>query len=65
MPEPAAPPVTTQQTSDVQVSNGTTAVSASTKVGGFKWLMTAIFAIVTGQATVPEFVNNGIQSPSF
>lgn len=65
MPEPEAPPKTTQQTSDVQVSEGTTAVSASTKVGGFKWIVGSIFGIVTGQAIVPEFVSTGIQSASF
>lgn len=65
MPEPAAPPKTTTQTSDVQVSeDGTTAVSATSKVGGFRWLIASIVAIITGQATVPEFVNTGLQSPS-
>lgn len=66
MPKPAAPPKVTQQTPDVQVSeDGTTAVSANTSVGGMKWLMTAIVAIITGQATVPEFVQNGLQSTNF
>lgn len=66
MPDPAAPPKATQQTSDVQVSDdGTTAVTANTKVGGFRWFIGAVIAIVTGQATVPEFVSNGVQSTSF
>lgn len=65
MPEPAAPPKSTEQTTDVQVdADGNTAVTANTKVGGFKWLVGSIIAIVTGQATVPEFVSNGLQSTS-
>lgn len=66
MPPAIAPPKATEQTPDVQTDGqGNIAVTANTTTGGFKWLMTAIVAIITGQATVPEFVNNGLQSTNF
>lgn len=66
MPDPAAPPKKTEQTTDVQVDkDGNTAVTVHTPTGFFKWLFGFVTLVLTGQATIPEFVTNGLTSKGF